>query len=83
MEGLAWYASKGRHDEGKKALKRLVGNVEGYDIDREYSVIQYEMDESSATAKSGNENSDWKVSPGLISSLLSTLQIGVICPVRA
>ncbi|KAG4259894.1 hypothetical protein FPRO03_12544 [Fusarium proliferatum] len=59
-ETPSWYASKGRHDEGKKALKRLVGNVEGYDIDREYSVIQYEMDESSATAKSGNENSDWK-----------------------
>jgi hypothetical protein len=60
MGHLAWYASKGRHEEGKKALKRLVGNVEGYDIDREYSVIQYEMDKSSATAKSGNENSDWK-----------------------
>ncbi|KAF5559111.1 general substrate transporter [Fusarium phyllophilum] len=60
MEDVPWYAPKGRHDEGKKALKRLVGNVEGYDVDREYSVIQYEMDESSATAKSSNENSDWK-----------------------
>ncbi|KAF4334038.1 general substrate transporter [Fusarium beomiforme] len=59
-ETPSWYASKGRHEEGKKALKRLVGNVPGYDVDREYSVIQYEMEESSALAKSGNENADWK-----------------------
>ncbi|KAJ4024661.1 hypothetical protein NW752_003221 [Fusarium irregulare] len=57
-ETPSWYASKGRHDEGKKALRRLVGNVKDYDVDREYSVLQYEMEESSSTAK--GENSDWK-----------------------
>ncbi|RFN47645.1 maltose permease mal31 [Fusarium flagelliforme] len=57
-ETPSWYAAKGRHDEGKKALRRLVGNVKDYDVDREYSVLQYEMEESSSTAK--GENSDWK-----------------------
>lgn len=43
---IAWYAAKGRHDEGKKALLRLVGNVEGYDIHLEYQVLQREVQDS-------------------------------------
>ncbi|KAL2830722.1 general substrate transporter [Aspergillus pseudoustus] len=42
----AWYAGKGRHEEGKKALRRLIGNVEGYDVDHEYAVVQQEVEES-------------------------------------
>ncbi|KAH6876392.1 general substrate transporter [Thelonectria olida] len=59
-ESPAWYASKGRHDEGKKALRKLIGNVEGYDVDHEYAVIAFEMVESKALAKNGLENADWK-----------------------
>ncbi|KAH7258754.1 hypothetical protein MRS44_009735 [Fusarium solani] len=59
-ESPAWYASKGRDDEGKKALRKLVGNVEGYDFDHEYSVFRYEFVESLSMAKHGDENSDWK-----------------------
>lgn len=58
-ESPAWYCGKGRHDEGKKALKRLVGNVEGYDVDKEYEVLKYESDKSKELAESVGD-SDWK-----------------------
>lgn len=45
-ESPVWCATKGRHEQGKKALGRLVGKVEGYDIDREYAVIQQEVQTS-------------------------------------
>ncbi|KAK5048260.1 hypothetical protein LTR84_005930 [Exophiala bonariae] len=57
-ETPAWYATKGRHEEGKKALHKLVGNVEGYDLDREYGVVRFEAEKSIALAKS-HGNSDW------------------------
>lgn len=46
MGNLAWYAAKGRHEKGKVALRRLIGNVEGYEIDREYRVLLKEVEES-------------------------------------
>jgi hypothetical protein len=54
---IAWYASKGRDDEGKKALRRLVGSVKGYDIDHEFAVIRYDYQQSQA--KRAGEKSDW------------------------
>lgn len=38
-ESPTWLATKGRHEQGKKALRRLVGNVEGYDLEHEYAVL--------------------------------------------
>ncbi|KAH7353178.1 general substrate transporter [Pyrenochaeta sp. MPI-SDFR-AT-0127] len=58
-ESPAWYCSKGRHEDGRKALRRLVGNVEGYDVDYEYSVLQYETDQSRDLAEASG-TSDWK-----------------------
>ncbi|KAM5341255.1 hypothetical protein ACJ41O_015364 [Fusarium nematophilum] len=58
-ETPAWYASKGRHDEGKKALRRLTGDVKDFDIEHEYAVVKFEMEESRALAK-GSNTSDWK-----------------------
>ncbi|KAK7224294.1 hypothetical protein V2G26_012297 [Clonostachys chloroleuca] len=58
-ESPAWYAAKGRHEEGKKALGKLVGNVQGYRLDNEYAVIQQEVEESQARAKALG-TSDWK-----------------------
>ena len=43
---LAWLCAKGRHDKAKRALRRLVGNVEGYEMDREYSVLSHEVAKS-------------------------------------
>jgi hypothetical protein len=37
---------------------RLVGNVEGYDVDHEYSVLQYETEKSRDLAKASGQ-SDW------------------------
>ncbi|KXJ89300.1 general substrate transporter [Microdochium bolleyi] len=56
-ESPAWYASKGRDEDGKKALRRLIGKVEGYDFDHEYAVIRYDYEQSKA--KRGAEQSDW------------------------
>jgi hypothetical protein len=54
-----WYCTKGRNDEAKKALRRLIGNVDGYDFDHEYSVIQYETRKSKELAEATG-TSDWK-----------------------
>lgn len=45
-ESPVWYALHDRPEDAKKALRRLVGNVEGYDVDHEYAVIKFEADES-------------------------------------
>ncbi|KAH7385141.1 general substrate transporter [Cadophora sp. MPI-SDFR-AT-0126] len=58
-ESPVWYCSKGRHEEAKKALQRLVGNVEGYDIDHEYSVLQYESEQSKRLTEAVG-TTDWK-----------------------
>ncbi|KAL2849592.1 general substrate transporter [Aspergillus pseudoustus] len=57
----SWYASESRHDEGKQALRRLVGNVKDYDLEREYAVLKYEMDESTALQKKQEGQSEWKI----------------------
>lgn len=43
---VAWLCAKGRHDQAKKALRRLVGSVDGYDVEHEYSVVRYEVEKS-------------------------------------
>lgn len=58
LTSVAWYCNKGRHDEGKKALRRLVGNVEGYDVDHEYSVLAYETKRSKELAEAAG-SSGW------------------------
>ncbi|PNH46429.1 hypothetical protein VD0004_g1647 [Verticillium dahliae] len=58
-ESPVWYALHDRPDDAKKALCRLVGNVEGYDVDHEYDVIKYEADESTRIQlQSGN--TEWR-----------------------
>ncbi|KAH8885823.1 general substrate transporter [Thozetella sp. PMI_491] len=59
-ESPAWCARNGKHERGKKALQRLIGNVEGYDVDHEYAVIKYEVDESTALSKATSQ-SEWKM----------------------
>ncbi|CRK44185.1 hypothetical protein BN1723_000871 [Verticillium longisporum] len=58
-ESPVWYALHDRPDDAKKALRRLVGNVEGYDVDHEYDVIKYEADESTRLQLQ-NGNTEWR-----------------------
>ena len=57
-ESPAWLCDKGRHAEAKKALDRLVGKVEGYDIDHEYTVLRQQT-ESSRDLTQSHGKSDW------------------------
>jgi MFS transporter, SP family, general alpha glucoside:H+ symporter len=54
-----WYAMNDRPEDAKKSLRRLIGNVEGYDIDHEYACIKYEADESSRLQRQHSDN-DWR-----------------------
>ncbi|KAH7349636.1 general substrate transporter [Plectosphaerella cucumerina] len=58
-ETPTWYARKGQHEKARKALSRLVGKVEGYDLDHEYRVLLQEIDESAATTQKSSEHS-WR-----------------------
>lgn len=54
-ESPVWYAKNGRDDRAMRSLRRLVGNVPGYDEAHEYAVFKQEVDESEAlAAKSSN-----------------------------
>lgn len=50
-ESPMWLASKGRHEQAKKALRKLVGPVDGYDLDHEYAVLVAQLDASARAAK--------------------------------
>jgi hypothetical protein len=54
-ESPAWLCKKGRHDQALKSLHRLVGNVDGYDWDREYAVIKQELDASQALTQKSSK----------------------------
>ncbi|KAF5012866.1 hypothetical protein FDECE_1156 [Fusarium decemcellulare] len=58
-ESPVWYALKNRPEDAKKSLKRLIGNVEGYDVDHEYEVIKYEAEESTRI-QHGHGNNEWR-----------------------
>ncbi|KAI8224198.1 Alpha-glucosides permease MPH3 [Colletotrichum sp. SAR 10_86] len=77
-ESPAWYASKGKHEEAKKSLRRLVGDVDGYDVEHEYAVMRYEIDQSIALSQSLGGDSDWKalMTPiNLKRAIISTLPL--------
>jgi hypothetical protein len=53
-----WLSQKGQHDKAKRALRRLIGNVKGYDVEHEYAVLLAELKTSNEVAlKYGT--SDW------------------------
>jgi MFS family permease len=56
-ESPVFLCLKGRHEQAKKALRRLVGPVSGYDVEHEYAVLQQEVAQSVAMKAS---ESDWK-----------------------
>lgn len=42
-ESPVWLCKKGKHDRAKRSLRRLIGNVEGYDVEHEYKLIQQDV----------------------------------------
>jgi MFS family permease len=51
LSSLVFYCKRGQHDKAKKSLRFLVGNVEGYDIEHEYRVVQREVYDSDEAMK--------------------------------
>ncbi|TLD07945.1 hypothetical protein PspLS_12172 [Pyricularia sp. CBS 133598] len=76
-ESPVWLATKGRHDEAKRSLRKLVGGkVDGYDIEHEYAVLKQEVEQSIQLSETHGGESDWKamVAPlNLKRALISTL----------
>ncbi|PVH79891.1 MFS general substrate transporter [Cadophora sp. DSE1049] len=55
-ETAAYYAERDQDDRGKASLRRINGNVEGYDIDNEYAVIKNTiLEERQAMEAIGNK----------------------------
>ena len=50
-ETPVFYCKQGKHDQAKKSLRRLIGDVEGYDLEHEYACIRYEVEQSEAALK--------------------------------
>lgn len=44
-ESPRYYALRGNHEKAKKTLLRINGNVRGYDAEREYGIIQKELED--------------------------------------
>jgi hypothetical protein len=89
-ESPVWLSRRGYHDKAKQSLRFLIGNVEGYDLEHEYLVLQREIVESDKVLEGdGNNTSQWlRVLRGvnlkrmLISSLPLCMQVRCesVCP---
>lgn len=90
-ESPAWYYKKGKHEEAKKAIRRLMGNIEGYDLEHEYAVMGQEIDESLVLMHKSSKLSWIACFKGtnlrrtLISTIPFSMQVGLsrILPLRA
>ncbi|KAF4958012.1 hypothetical protein FSARC_11141 [Fusarium sarcochroum] len=69
---IAYYAERDMDDQGKKALQRINGNVEGYEIELEYSIIKNTiLEEKQMQRELGQDNMTFKQ---LIRSYLECFQ---------
>ncbi|ODN93565.1 sugar transporter [Cryptococcus wingfieldii CBS 7118] len=60
-ETPSYYAARGLHDQGKAVLRRVNGNVEGYNIDAEYQVIRNTIeDEQEHMTALGEDDQSWR-----------------------
>lgn len=53
-------AKRGKHEKAKKALKRLVGNVPGYDLEYEYRVTVHELQTQGHEDEALEKRPSWK-----------------------
>lgn len=56
-ESPVWYCKNGRDDQAMRSLRRLVGNVPGYDYEHEYAVLKQEVAESEVLASKSSSMS--------------------------
>jgi hypothetical protein len=45
-----FYLNKNQPEKAKAALKKIYGAVDGYDVDLEYRVLNYEREQQNASA---------------------------------
>ncbi len=64
-ESPRWYAERGKLEQAKKVLRRINGNVEGYDLEHEFAVIMQEIEE-------GRKLSDSSKKVNLLSTVRGT-----------
>lgn len=58
---IVWLITKGREDEAKHALRRLVGShVHGYDLDHEFNILVEDVKASEAILRANSSSNDWK-----------------------
>ncbi|KAL1404868.1 hypothetical protein Q8F55_008479 [Vanrija albida] len=55
-ESPVFYARLERHEDAKKALKRLYGKIDGYDIEHEYAVIRAEIEHERSLRQNENDS---------------------------
>lgn len=81
-ESPIYYCKRGMHEKAKKSLRRLIGNVEGYDIEHEYAAIRYDVEQSQAALDLMGKSSWAALFKGnnlkrvFISTIVHTFQVG-------
>ena len=72
----------GREDKAKKAMRRLIGNVQGYDVDHEYLVMKNNLADSQALMEKSSKVSWIACFKGtnlrrtLVSTIPFSMQVG-------
>lgn len=76
-ESPVWLYKQGKHDKAKRARRRLIGNVAGYDWDHEYAVLGQDLEQSMALAAASSRFSMLACFKGsnLRRTLISTMPI--------
>ncbi|WVQ79774.1 hypothetical protein IAT38_001874 [Cryptococcus sp. DSM 104549] len=60
-ETPSYFAARDQHDKGIAVLRRVNGNVEGYDVEAEYEVVKnIIIEERERRAAEGHENENWR-----------------------
>lgn len=69
---IAYYAARDMDDQGKKALRRVNGNIDGYNVENEYAIIRNTILEEKNSRNQVGE--DEKSLAGVVRSYLECFQ---------
>lgn len=64
-ESPRFYARKGKHEQAMAVLRRLNGNVEGYNVELEYAVLSKEVEDGKALATMSSKLSFFEIFKGI------------------